>query len=410
MKIGLIGLGTIGQMVAKVLLEKRFPELSLVKVADIDLERKRDYLPPFELLTDDPYEIINDKEIDVVIELIGGIRPALDYILKAFENKKDVVTANKALLSSHWKEIMSACKAHKRKIGFEASVGGGIPIILSIKKGLIANNILSIYGIINGTTNYILTRMFEERIEFSKALKDAQKEGFAEADPSLDIEGDDTLHKLIILSNLAFSKIVDPSLVYKEGISKITLSDLMYADELGFKIKLLGIAEIKNGALAMRVHPCMIPKNHIFSSISYNYNGIYIISSLTGPLLFFGKGAGASPTSSAVIADVFSIIKGDNMDIPDVSDCIPMEIGDLALKAYIRFMVEDKPGVLALISSILAKYKISIESCIQKERGEIVPVVMVTHKAPQKDISLALSEIKREDVIKDIVMIRIEEL
>lgn len=410
MKIGLIGLGTIGQMVARVLLSENFPGISLVKVADIDLKRKRDYLPPPSILTDNPYEIINDKEIDVVIELIGGINPALEYILKAFENKKDVVTANKALLSSKWKEIMSSCKAHKRKIAFEASVGGGIPIILSIKKGLIANKILSIYGIINGTTNYILTRMLEERIEFSKALKDAQKEGFAEADPSLDIEGDDTLHKLIILSNLAFSKNVDSSCVYKEGISKITLSDLIYADELGFKIKLIGIAKVNDGELEMRVHPAMIEKGHIFSSISYNYNGIYIVSSLTGPLLFFGKGAGPAPTSSSVIADLFSILKNDNMDIPDVYDCTPMEMGNLSIKAYIRFMVEDKPGVLALISGILAKYKISIESCIQKERGEIVPIVMVLHKAPERDISLAMSEIKNEPVVKDMVMIRIEEL
>ncbi len=410
MKIGLIGLGTIGEAVARVLLERDFPGLSLVKVCDIDLKRERDFTPPKKLLTDNPLDILNNPDIDVVIELIGGIEPAKTFILTAFENKKDVVTANKALLSLHWKEIMGSAKKNKRKIGFEASVGGGIPIISSITQSLVANKILSIYGIINGTTNYILTKMFEEKKGFSESLKDAKKKGFAEADPSFDINGDDTLHKLIILSGLAFGRIVSPSSVYKEGISKITISDLIYADELGFKIKLLGIAKINNGNLELRVHPVMISKTHLLSFISYNYNGIYVVSDLTGPLLFFGQGAGEGPTSSAVIADLFSISRVEKMDIPDVCDCIPFPIENLFLKAYIRFMVADKPGVLAMISGILAKYKISIESCIQKERGDIVPIVMVTHEAAEGDIQSAISEIKKEPPIKDIVKIRIEKL
>ncbi|MEW6482126.1 MAG: homoserine dehydrogenase [bacterium] len=410
MNIGLIGLGTIGQATAKVLLERGFSCLSLVKIADIDLKRKRDYTPSLNLLTDDPYEVLNDPNIDVIIELIGGIEPAKTYILKAFEHKKDVVTANKALLSLHLKEIIASAKTNKRRIRFEASVGGGIPIISSITSSLIANKIQKIYGIINGTTNYILTRMLEEKREFFDVLKDAQKEGFAEADPSLDINGDDTLHKLIVLSALAFGKIVDIASVYKEGISEITISDLVYADELGFKIKLLGIAKIDNGNLEMRIHPVMIPKEHLLSSISYNYNGIYVVSDLTGPLLFYGKGAGGYPTSSAVIADVFSLLRGEDMNIPDISNVSPYPIENLLLKSYIRFMVSDKPGVLALISGILAKYKISISSCIQKERGDIVPVVMVTHEAYEGDIRAAIDEIKREDVIKDVVRIRIEEL
>ncbi|MEW6679993.1 MAG: homoserine dehydrogenase [bacterium] len=410
MNIGLIGLGTIGQATAKVLLEKGFSCLSLVKIADIDLKRKRDYTPSLNLLTDDPYEVLNDPNIDVIIELIGGIEPAKTYILKAFEHKKDVVTANKALLSLHLKEIIASAKTNKRRIRFEASVGGGIPIISSITSSLIANKIQKIYGIINGTTNYILTRMLEEKREFFDVLEDAQKEGFAEADPSLDINGDDTLHKLIVLSALAFGKIVDIASVYKEGISKITISDLVYADELGFKIKLLGIAKIDNGNLEMRIHPVMIPKEHLLSSISYNYNGIYVVSDLTGPLLFYGKGAGGYPTSSAVMADVFSLLRGEDMNIPDISNVSPYPIENLLLKSYIRFMVSDKPGVLALISGILAKYKISISSCIQKERGDIVPVVMVTHEAYEGDIRSAIDEIKKEDVIKDVVRIRIEEL
>jgi len=410
MKIGLIGLGTIGQAVARVLLERNFPGLSLVKICDIDLKRKRDFLPPREILTDNPLNLLNDPNIDVIIELIGGIEPAKTYILKAFENKKDVVTANKALLSLHWKEIMGSCCKNKRKIGFEASVGGGIPIISSICQGLIANKILSIYGIINGTTNYILTRMLEEKREFSDVLKDAQSKGYAEANPSLDIEADDTLHKLIILSAISFGKIVHPSSVYKEGISRITISDLIYADELGFKIKLLGIAKTNNDELEMRVHPVLIPKEHLLSSISYNYNGIYIISNLTGPLLFFGQGAGGSPTSSAVIADLFSILKGEGMDIKDMEEVLPFPIKNLLFKHYIRFIVADKPGVLAKISGILAKYKISIEFCIQKERGDIVPIVMVTHEALEGDIQSAIDEIKNEDVIKDVFRIRIEEI
>ncbi|MEW6007014.1 MAG: homoserine dehydrogenase [bacterium] len=410
MNIGLIGLGTIGQAVARVLLERNFKGLSLVKVADINLKRKRDYIPPLNLLTDDPYEVLNDPNINVIIELIGGIEPAKTYILKAFEKKKDVVTANKALLSSHWKEITEYAKENKRKIAFEASVAGGIPIIAGITKGLVANKILSIYGIINGTTNYILTRMFNEKREFSDVLKEAQREGFAEADPSLDINGDDTLHKLIILSALAFGRIAKEKSIYKEGISKITISDLIYADELGFRIKLLGISKLEDEALQIRVHPVMIPNEHLLAGVSYNYNGIYVVSDLTGPLLFTGKGAGGSPTSSAVIADLFSILRKECMDIPDVCECIPSPIVNLSLKSYIRFMVADKPGVLALISGILAKYKISIESCIQKERGKIVPVVMVTHEACEGDVSSAIAEIKKEPAIKDIVRIRIEEL
>ncbi|MEW6103892.1 MAG: homoserine dehydrogenase [bacterium] len=410
MKIGLIGLGTIGQSVVRVLLTENFPGISLVKIADIDLARKRDYIPPEELLTDNPYDILDDPDIDVIIELIGGIEPALDYILKAFENKKDVVTANKALISLHLKEIIASAKTNKRRIRFEASVGGGIPIISSITSSLTANKIQKIYGIINGTTNYILTRMLEEKKEFSDVLKDAQKEGFAEANPSLDINGDDTLHKIIILAGLAFGRIVDMASVYKEGISKITISDLVYADELGFKIKLLGIAKIDNGNLEIRVHPVMIPKEHLLSSVSYNYNGIYVVSDLTGPLLFYGKGAGGNPTSSAVIADVFSLLRGEEMNIPDISNVSVYPIENLVLKSYIRLIVSDKPGVLALISGILAKYKISIESCIQKERGDVVPVVMVTHEAYEGDIKSAIDEIKKEDVIKDVMRIRIEEI
>ncbi|HAW49931.1 TPA: homoserine dehydrogenase [bacterium] len=408
MKIGLIGLGTVGQGVAEVLLEGSFPSISLINVCDID--RKKANIAPH-IFTENPNDILDNPEIDVVVELIGGIEPAKTYIKTALSNGKDVVTANKLLLCSCWKEIMSCVKDNGRKIRFEASVGGGIPIISSINQALVANRISGIYGIINGTTNYILTKMFEEKRGFYEVLKDAQEKGFAEKDPSLDINGDDTLHKLFILSCLSFGKMVDIGSIYKEGISRIKGQDLLYADSLGYSIKLLGIAKENNGSLEIRVHPAMISKDHLLSSVSYNYNGIYIIGDLTGPLLFYGQGAGSLPTTSAVIADLLSLSSNEGFAIPDVKSVSCFLMDELKLRYYIRFMAIDKPGVLAMIFGVLAKNNISIESCIQKERGEVVPIIITTHETLEGNVIKAIEEIDKSPVIKEKTLtIRIEEI
>jgi homoserine dehydrogenase len=404
MKIGMIGLGTVGTGVAEWLIKKAHPSLCLKRIADIDIERERQFMPEKSLLTTDAHKVLDDLEIDTVVELIGGIEPAKSYIMKAFEQKKDVVTANKALLSSHWVELMESAKRHNRKIRFEAAVCGGIPLLASITSGLIANRISALYGIINGTTNYILTKM-EEGIEFSDALSDAQKRGYAEADPTLDIEGVDTAHKLSILSALCFGRWCKPDSIYIEGISQITAADIQYAKELGYSIKLLGIAK----GNVLKVHPTLLPKTHPLSSVSGVYNGVYIEGDLTGPILFTGKGAGMRPTASAVISDLLALARNEEFVLLKTEEAEPIPISETTSRYYVRFQAEDKPGVLAAISGILAEHKISIASCIQKERGDVVPIIMVTHDAKEADFVSALRKIEQSPKIKEALMIRMEE-
>ncbi|MBU2461781.1 homoserine dehydrogenase [bacterium] len=412
MKIGLIGYGTIGCGVAELLLEKRrHQDLQLVKIADIDIERERDFMPEKGLFTKDVQEIINDPEIETVIELMGGIEPAKSYMLSAFANGKDVVTANKALLSSCWKEIMEKADFSKRRIRFEASVGGGIPLLSAISSGLGANKIEAVYGIINGTTNYILTRMEKTRESFSSALAEAQKKGYAEADPSFDIDGIDTAHKLAILSSLCFGKTSAVSSIYTEGIRRITHFDISCAAEFGYSIKLLGISRIDKDGLSIRVHPTMLKKEHLLSSVSDVYNAVYIKPDLTGPLLFFGQGAGRYPTASAVYADLLALKSHEEFCIPQIEVVEPRDIAEIISKYYIRVQAEDKPGVLAMITGVLAENNVSIASCIQKERGKTVPIIIITHEAREGAISSALSKINASPFIKEeSLKIRIEEV
>ncbi|MDI6751490.1 MAG: homoserine dehydrogenase [bacterium] len=412
MKIGLIGYGTIGCGVAELLLEKRrHPNLELVKIADIDLERKRDFMPDKSLFTTDAFEILNDPEIDTVIELMGGIEPARSYILSAFANGKDVVTANKALLSSCWKEIMEKANSCKRRIRFEASVAGGIPLLSAVFSGLGANKIEAVYGIINGTTNYILTRMEKTKESFSNALAEAQKKGYAEACPSFDIDGIDTAHKIAILASLCFGKTSPVSSIYTEGIRRITHFDISCAAELGYSIKLLGISRMDKDRLSIRVHPTMLKKEHMLSSVSDVYNAVYIKPDLTGPLLFFGRGAGRYPTASAIYADLLALKRGEEFCIPEVEMVEPINITEITSKYYIRVQAEDMPGVLAMISGVLAENNVSIASCIQKERGKAVPIIMITHEAREGAIVSSLSKIDKSPFIKEeSLKIRIEEI
>jgi len=419
--IGLIGFGTIGTGLAKILQENKNlltqrtgTRFLLRKICDKDISSPRGVKVGKNILTTNPEDILSDPKIDVVVELIGGIQPALNYILKSLQNKKSVVTANKALLAEQGEKIFNAASQNRVKIGFEASVAGAIPIIHSLKENFVANRISAIYGIINGTTNYILSRMEEKRVSFGQALAEAKKEGYAERNSKLDTSGIDSAHKLAILAQLAFNTGCRWQRIYREGIEKIKSLDLEYGEELGYCLKLLSIGKVKDNGLELRVHPTFLPKTHPLSSIRGAYNGIYLCGDLIGEALFQGKGAGAKPTASSVIADIVSIAreKEDSLDwIKTVKKKKLGNIGELETKYYFRFMALDKPGVLAQISAILGKNGISILSCLQKERGKTaVPVVMLTHQAKESSVQAALKEINRLSVIKgNTTLIRVEE-
>ncbi len=456
--VGIIGLGTVGTGVAKILLgqgellrRRLGASLDLVGIADLDLKRDRGIRLSKKILTKNARQIIEDSRIEIVVELIGGIHPAKEFILSAMAKGKHVVTANKALLAAHGEEIFEATHRYGVDIGFEGSVGGGIPIIRVLREGLSANRIESIYGIINGTSNYILTQMTEEGKEFSEVLEEAKAAGYAEADPTLDVEGIDSAHKLAILVMLAFGTPVDFKAIYTEGITRITPLDIEYAREFGYRIKLLAIAKRvgkgghsalpkaaagpgehlpalpvrqaggrqvgasgKSGAhgppdivkIEARVHPTMIPEDFLIAQVGGVYNGIYLVGDAVGKTLFYGKGAGSMPTASAVVGDILEIArnirKGACGRVPATAyqpagrQVYPLKpIEEIESLYYLRIMAQDQPGVLSKVSGILGKYNISISSVIQKGRraGRSVPVVMMTHKALGRDIRLALDEI-----------------
>jgi homoserine dehydrogenase len=369
-------------------------------------------------------QILKDPGIDIVIELIGGFEPARTFILEALENGKHVVTANKALLAKHGEEIFKKAYGKSLNIGFEASVGGGIPIIRSMKEGLVANNFLSVYGIVNGTANYILTKMTNEKKEFGSVLKEAQKKGYAEADPTFDIEGIDSAHKIVILASIAFGTYIPLEKVYIEGITKITSMDVQYALELGYKIKLLAIAKKYDNMIDVRVHPTMVPKESPISGVDGVFNAIHTTGDAVGENIFIGKGAGSLPTGSAIVGDIVDISRemiagagGKTRVSPlsykpeNIRDMNLMDIKEIFSEYYMRFSVVDKPGVLSKISGALGNHNISIASVIQKERREKgpVPVVIVTHDAKEENVQSALKEINKLDVVNaETVLIRIE--
>ncbi|MCG2709627.1 MAG: homoserine dehydrogenase [Thermodesulfovibrionales bacterium] len=433
--VGIIGFGTVGTGTAKILFENKDVisqrtgfDINLKKIADLDIKRSRGIKLPEGILTTNADEILNDPEINIVIELIGGIHPAKELILKAIRNKKHVVTANKALIATEGNEILAEAEKHGVEIGFEASVAGGIPIIKILKEGLIANRILAVYGIINGTSNYILTKMTDEGIEFSDALKEAQRLGYAETDPTYDIEGIDSAHKLAILASLAYNIPFSFNDVYREGITRITSQDISFAGELGYKIKLLAIAKASDGKVELRVHPTMVPKDYLISKVDGVFNAIYVQGDAVGDTLYYGRGAGDMPTGSAVVSDVVDI--GKKLMVQDTgyrmqdknkksrASCVlhhaslPIKkIEDIEAMYYFRFTAFDKPGVLSSISGVLGSYNISITSVIQKGRsiGEAVPLIVLTHTAKEKDVIKAVEEIDRLSVVADKTLyIRVE--
>jgi homoserine dehydrogenase len=411
-QVGLIGFGTVGSGTAQVLYEqaermhkRTGVPIVLKKVADISTAALPGYLTATEL-TRDANEIINDPDIDIVIELIGGTTLAKKFILAAIAQGKHVVTANKALLSEHGMEIFKAAAEKNVEVGFEASVGGGIPLIKTLKEGLVANKILSIMGIMNGTANYILTQMTDHATPFEKVLKDAQKKGYAEADPTYDIEGIDTAHKLVILMTLAFGMDVRLRDINCEGISRIEPIDIQFAKEFGYRIKLLAISRNHGDHIEASVHPTMVPEQHMLANINGPYNGFYFTGDMVENILLYGKGAGKMPTGSAVAADVVdisrNIVHQSINRVPSLSylpkhieprPITPIE--ELRCPYYFRFTTLDKPGVLSKISGILGKHDISIESVIQKGRDKKskVPIVMRTYEAQEAAVRKALNEI-----------------
>lgn len=426
--VGLIGMGTVGTGVAKILLEKDSPLLEkldcvpvLKGIADSNPDVKSKLnLSPEILFTNDAKVLLNNPDIQVVVELIGGLHPAKEIIMASLEKGKDVVTANKMLLALHGSELFSKARQHGKSISFEASVGGGIPIIAALRDGFIANRIESVFGIVNGTTNYILTKMTKEHVKYSDALAEAQKLGYAEKDPTMDVEGIDSSHKLAILARLGFSVEIDFKSIYHEGISSVDLADIWYAHELGYTLKLLAIAKKAENNIELRVHPTLLPHDHPLSSVNGVFNAICVKGSAVGETMLYGRGAGQMPTASAVVADLVDVALGRagitfNAMKTFSGRCERTPIADILqikTRYYLRFSVVDKPGVLAKISGILGNYEISIASVIQhkaKENGN-VPLVMMTHLAEEGNLQKALTEIKRLDVIKDHTkFLRVEE-
>lgn len=426
--IGIIGLGTVGTGVVKIIQQNRDiiqsrigASVEIAKIADLDLTTDRGIVLDHGILTTDALEIINDPSISIVVELIGGEEPAATFILKAIARGKHVVTANKALLSVRGAELFKASYDHNVEIGFEGSVCGGIPIIRAIKEGLTANRITMIFGILNGTANFILTKMADEGKSFDEVLIEAKQLGYAESDPSLDVSGTDTTHKLSILLSLIYGKPCNPDDIYTEGITHINPLDIEFARELGYRIKLLAIFKEDQGQIEARVHPTLIPAEGLLSHVKGIYNAVFICGDAVGSTMFYGQGAGMMPTGSAVVSDIVHIARNIlNGKGSRLSPLLTKDERTLAFKNknqvrskyYLRFSAKDRPGVLSQISGILAKYNISISSVIQRGRqiDGAVPIFMLIHEATEEDVDKALQEIDVLPVTLDkTVLIRIED-
>jgi homoserine dehydrogenase len=427
--VGLVGFGTVGTGVAKILLGNRAliqrrvgVPVELVRVADLDITRDRGVSLPPGMLTTDVGQILDDPSIDIVLELIGGYDAAKRVILDAMARGKQVVTANKALLAVHGEEIFEAAARRRVDLGFEASVGGGIPVIRALTEGLAANTILSIYGIINGTSNYILSRMTSEGQGFKEVLAEAQRAGYAEGDPTFDVAGVDSAHKLSIMVSLAYGTPVNFKEVYTEGITRLTPLDITYAKEFGYTIKLLGIAKFSDGEVEARVHPTMIPSTSPVAHVEGIYNAIQLAGDAVGDIVLYGQGAGSMPTGSAVVSDVIAIarnlLRGATGRVPPASfqqdQRRPLRIRrmeEIVSLYYLRFMVLDRPGVLSQISGVLGRHGISISSVLQQGRkeGQTVPVVIMTHTSTERDVQASLREIDRMPFISEpTTLIRVE--
>jgi homoserine dehydrogenase len=427
--IGLVGFGTIGTGVVKLLRnhkalirERAGVPLVLRRVADVDTKRNRGVSLEKGLLVPDYRKLLIEEGIDIVIELVGGTTVARSVVMGAIERGRHVVTANKALLASHGKEIFDAAEKSGVEVRFEGSVGGGIPIIRAIQEGFAADRIESLHGIINGTSNYILSKMTEEGRPFDEVLRRAQAKGLAESDPTYDIDGTDAAHKLAILCALTFGYYVELDHIHREGIDELTPMDIEFAREFGYRIKLLAIAKERGGVIEARVHPTMIPASHLLATVDGAFNAIYVHGATVGSSMFYGLGAGMMPTATAVVSDAMDIARGLARRAPRRGTVLSVHnrfvgrgqirpMDEIENHFYLRFTVPDKPGVLSRISGALGAHEISISSVIQKGREHLrsVPIVIMTHAAPERNLRAALAEIDAMDVVKAPTrMIRVE--
>ena len=431
--VGLLGLGTVGGGTVCVL-SRNAEEIFRRAGRGIRIthaaakEYNPDAIPGIEQIdkiTDDAFEVVNDPDVEIIIELIGGYSPALELVLQAIENGKHVITANKALIAKHGNEIFAAAQEKGVTVAFEAAVAGGIPIIKSVREGLAANQISLIAGIINGTGNYILTEMREMGRDFDDVLKEAQELGYAEADPTFDVEGIDAAHKLTILASLAFGIPLQFDKTYTEGITAIQQEDVSYADELGYRIKHLGITRKTDKGIELRVHPTLIPSTRLIANVNGVMNAILVWGDAVGPTLYYGAGAGSQPTASAVIADVIDVVRALTTDpgnrVPhlafqphELTDTPILPIEEVETAYYLRMEAVDKPGVLADVTRILGDSGISIEAILQKEPkayASHVPIIMLTQRVVEKNMNAALDKIQHLDVIAgEVIRIRMESL
>jgi len=424
-KIGLLGLGTVGTGVVKVLkengenIQKKVGvpvTIEKVLVRDINKKRKVELLPG--KLTTNVDDILEDPTIDIVVEVMGGENPALSYIIKALHKGKQVVTANKELIAKHGKEIFEAADCTTSDILFEASVCGGIPIVRPLKRCLAGNKIESIMGIVNGTTNYILTKMTKEGAEFKDVLREAQEKGYAEADPSADIDGHDAIRKIVILASIAFNTRVSLDQVYFEGIRKIEQVDIQYAKELGYTVKLLAIARDDNNEIEVRVHPAFIPNTHPLAAVSDVYNAVFVKGNAVGETMFYGKGAGELPTASAVVGDIIDAARNLVHENKGRISCTCFENKkvkspeEIVSKYYVRIQVLDQPGVLASLAAAFGNNQVSLKSVIQtRARGEKAEVVVITHDIKEKNILKSIQDLKNLAVVDEVSnVIRVEDI
>lgn len=409
--VAIAGLGVVGSGVAAILkanaaaIKRRTgAEIVLVSAAEKDDARAGASGLGADILVDDAERLLEDESVQTVVELMGGTGYARDFTMRALAAGKNVVTANKALLAEHGPEIMRAARRKGVALGFEASVGGGIPVIRTLREAYAGDNVKRIIGILNGTCNYILTRMSRDGVAFEAALKDAQERGYAEADPTLDISGADSAHKLVILARLAFGEDFELGSVYTEGIEGLEAADIRYADELGYRVKLLAIAKNSGRETALRVHPCLVSTRHPLAHVEGVFNSIFIEGEFVGETMLYGQGAGSHPTASAVVADLIDVATGransfEYAEPPGVPTAKPM--AETVARYYLRFQALDRPGVLAQIAGVLGKHDIGIAQVIQKDRRQFqaVPVVLLTHEAREGSMQAALGEISALDAV-----------
>ena len=421
LKIAMLGCGVVGSQVARLLIANKADlstragaNLELVKVA-VRNPKSKNYGVPDELLTSDLKAIVSDPQVDLVIELLGGIEPARELILTALKNGKSVVTANKALLAKHGAELYAAADNANVDLYYEAAVAGAIPILRPLRESLVGDQVLKVMGIVNGTTNYILTKMDENGAAFEDALREAQKLGFAEADPTADIEGGDAAAKAAILAGLAFHSRVTDLDVYKEGISNISATDVKVAKAMDLVIKLLAIADVTDeGAIAVRVHPALISRSHPLASVRDSYNAVFIESASAGQMMFYGRGAGGEPTASAILGDLVAVARnklagGSGPAESDYADRKIVKIGDTKTRYLIRLNVADKPGVLESVAHVFASHKVSIQTVRQSGAGDKAELVVMTHISKESALSATVKDLSKLDSVTDVAsVIRVE--